>query len=278
MEHSPSREANRSSASQEIRRIFCNSDVHYLIQKVPSTVLILSQMNPVYALHRTWRLILILSSHLLQLRLLLYFMYSYIIWIAGAMWGPSGWDWKWDYSAYTRILWLFVFICDKNNLDLIILLSLVFYIPSISVEAFIISGANVCPPHPLLVSDGVQYCQPSCQDCAQLRISFKFTIAKILLQRWNQAITSSHLNNCFAIITISVWGAVSFEIWAQLTYCMVDTRTCCTYSRTTYLVPLFGVLNSHLYSRSIPVKFRPEEIQHCTTYTNCTDDEECLTL
>ena len=65
MEHNPSSEANRFSASQEIPHILWNPKIHYRIHNSPPFAPNLSHFNRVHASHPIyWRPILVLSSHL----------------------------------------------------------------------------------------------------------------------------------------------------------------------------------------------------------------------
>jgi hypothetical protein len=65
MDHSTSWEAKRFSASQEIPRILRNPKVHYRIRKCPTTVIILSHIDPVNTpTPHLLKSILILFSHL----------------------------------------------------------------------------------------------------------------------------------------------------------------------------------------------------------------------
>jgi hypothetical protein len=49
MEHSPSWEANRSSATQEIPRDLCNPKVYFRVHRRPPPVPILIKLHPVHA-------------------------------------------------------------------------------------------------------------------------------------------------------------------------------------------------------------------------------------
>jgi len=72
MEHSPSREGNKSSSSQEIPCILWNLEVHHRIHKRPATVPNLSLINAVH----------VSSFHFFKIHASIIHIYSFVFQVA----------------------------------------------------------------------------------------------------------------------------------------------------------------------------------------------------